>query len=678
MDRARLYTQQVACPHKIQMSAPTLPPLRPSRLHLPPVVLLGGLLAATVIIGPIAALFVRVPWHRVAEVAAAPETFALARVTLASALLSMVITTLLGVPLALWLRSMRRGANVARLLTILPLALPPVVSGLALTAALGRRGITAPILEFLGVQFGFAFAGVVTAHVFISLPFVVVAVDQALRHLDPEIIASAAGLGLRPTALVFKIILPSVAPAIVTGAGLALSRSLGEFGATLTFAGSLPGVTRTMPLGIYLEREIDTGRALVLAFFLIMLATIVLAATGAITLFIRPSKQLFQATDIGSGFDPHALRDASTPTRGGADISIKRGALQADFRPNSITAVIGPNGAGKSTLAHLISGRLRGANVIIDAQPVDGEAYVPAHRRGVVLLTQRHGLPVHTTVHKAIAMVAESSAAASTLIRAAGLQALEHIKIASLSGGQAAQVALVRALATRPRTLILDEPLAALDVAAAQRWREYLLTSARDRTTILISHNPLEIASLAESIVVLERGETVTHGTTTEILTLPPNNFVAQLAGINRIQGTIISTTDSTAVLETEAGNIHGIAQTSDLEIGAPGLAICNPEATSVRLDDAPPITESTRNHWRGIIHSIESSSSIAELRVAACGTIIRVPITTASASALKLNVGDNVWLATKATAIRITPLQPRIQTHTRTGGTPTKNADRR
>ncbi|MDO4686780.1 MAG: ATP-binding cassette domain-containing protein [Corynebacterium sp.] len=631
-------------------------PLRSSRLVLPPVVLLGGFLAASVIVGPIIALFLRVPWSRLVEVGSAPETHELLRVTLSSALLSMVITTLLGVPLALWLRSLQRGAGVIRLLVILPLALPPVVSGLALSAALGRRGITAPLLNSLGWQFSFAFSGVVVSHVFISLPFVVVAVDQALRHLDQEIISSAAGLGLRPTTLVFRIILPAVAPAIITGAGLALGRSLGEFGTTLTFAGSLPGVTRTMPLGIYLDREIDPDRALVLALFLVALATAVLAITGAISLLLRRQHPLSKATTIGEHFDVAALRTYSAPMNGGATITVQRGELQAHVPANSTTAIVGPNGAGKTTLAHLISGRMRGALVRIDDHTVDGNTFVPAHQRGVVLLSQRHGLPPHMTVHQAVAMIAHTSSVASELIRAAGLETIEHAKISSLSGGQAAQVALVRALASRPRTLILDEPFAALDVAAAQRWREFFRASVGDRTTILISHNPLEIASLAKPVVVLDHGKTIVQGSVDDVFAAPPNDFVAQLSGINRISGTVVHIDDDVITLHAGSEIIYGIAQDSNIAVGSQALCIFDPQATSIRLPDHFKVEESTKNLWNGIIRSIESFGTVTEVHIETCGTIVRVPITTTSAARLELDVSDRVIVATKTLAISIHP----------------------
>ena len=167
----------------------------------------------------------RVPWEDFAEIATAPDTVELLSTTLSAAALSTVIATILGTGLALWLSQLRRGASAVRLLVYLPLAMPPVVSGLALTAFIGRRGLLAPVLDALGWHFAFAFPGVVAAHVFVTLPFVVVAVDSALRQIDSEITASARGVGIGQWTILGRITLPTIAPAIVTGLGLAFARS---------------------------------------------------------------------------------------------------------------------------------------------------------------------------------------------------------------------------------------------------------------------------------------------------------------------------------------------------------------------------------------------------------------------------------------------------------------------
>lgn len=494
-----------------------------------------ALFALALIILPVFALGVRVPFDRLGEILTSTDTRDLLRVTLTSAVCASVIAMALGVPLALWLQHLRRGARLARLLVLLPLALPPVVAGLALSAFIGRRGIAAPLLDLLGWQFAFAFPGVVAAHVFIALPFVVITLDAALRQLDPEITSSAAAVGITPARTVRQIILPAVAPSLVSAAGLAFARSLGEFGTTLTFAGSMPGTTRTMPLGIYLAREVDAEVAYGLSAILIGLAVLTLAATALPALFSkRAPAQKARATGT---IDVARLRELTRPAGGGSDVEVEG----VRFPANTLTALVGPNGAGKTTLVGRIAGRLRGAQVRIGERLVDSANTrpVPAYQRGVVLLTQNPGLPPTATASSAITMVTRDPRRTAELLAAAGLAELAGVPVRALSGGQAAQVSLVRALATRPAVLILDEPLAAIDVDAAAQWRQVLHAARHDRTTVLITHNALDVLALADHIAVMGRGRVRTFRRASEEVEAPASRFAARLVGTNLLTGTV-------------------------------------------------------------------------------------------------------------------------------------------
>ena len=201
---------------------------QPIRLKSPLLIGLIGLIAVATIIVPVAALGLRVPWDRIGDYLARDEIRDMLLISVAAAFQSMILALVLGLGLALWVQQLGRGSAVVRLLVYLPLAMPPVVGGLALTAAFGRKGYLAPLLDALGIHFAFAFPGVVMAQTFVALPFVVVAVDSALRQLDQEILASARGVGLGRWEILGKITLPSIAPALATGAGLAFARSLGE------------------------------------------------------------------------------------------------------------------------------------------------------------------------------------------------------------------------------------------------------------------------------------------------------------------------------------------------------------------------------------------------------------------------------------------------------------------
>lgn len=494
-----------------------------------------ALIALALIIFPVVSLGIRVPFDRLGEILTSKDTRDLLRVTLSSAVCAAVIAMALGVPLALWLQHLKRGARLARLLVLLPLALPPVVAGLALSAFIGRRGLAAPLLDFLGWQFAFAFPGVVAAHVFIALPFVVITLDAALRQLDPEITYSAAAVGITPARTVRQIILPAIAPSLVSAAGLAFARSLGEFGTTLTFAGSMPGTTRTMPLGIYLAREVDAEVAYGLSAILIGLAVLTLAATALPALFSkRAPAQKARATGT---IDVARLRELTRPAGGGSDVEVEG----VRFPANTLTALVGPNGAGKTTLVGRIAGRLRGAQVRIGERLVDSADTrpVPAYQRGVVLLTQNPGLPPTATASSAITMVTRDPRRTAELLAAAGLAELAGVPVRALSGGQAAQVSLVRALAPRPAVLILDEPLAAIDVDAAAQWRQVLHAARHDRTTVLITHNVLDVLALADHIAVMGRGRVRTFRPASEEVEAPATRFAARLVGANLLAGTV-------------------------------------------------------------------------------------------------------------------------------------------
>ncbi len=493
--------------------------LREKRPRVPWPVIAAGTLAAIYILAPVLALGLRVPWGQLSDTLSSPTTHDLLRVSLSAAALSTLLSTFLGTCLALWLQQLRRASHLVRLVVYLPLAMPPVVGGLALTALLGRRGLFGPVLEQAGLHISFAFPGVVAAHLFVTLPFVVVAVDSALRQLDPEVVASARGVGLSPSTILRHIILPAILPAVFTGGALAFARSLGEFGTTITFAGSLPGSTRTMPSGIYLEREVSADKAYALSAVLIGIAILTLTAAGMPLLLRRRREQAVRALQP---MDPNALRAATAPLTPPHDLSVTVGDTTTTFRGGRVTAVVGPNGAGKTTLMRFTSGRLQGAQT---------------NTERVIMLSQNPGLPPTATVAQALTMVTNDPRRTEELLKAAGLQELVHVS--ELSGGQAAQVALLRALAARPEVLVADEPFAAMDVESAARWRHLLRISAADRTTVIVTHSCVDLTTLADDVAVMEAGEVTSQGPADRLLEQPTTRFMAELAGVNVLRGSI-------------------------------------------------------------------------------------------------------------------------------------------
>lgn len=202
--------------------------------------------------------------------------------SLKTASASTAICVLLGVPTALVLaRSRARLMRLMRPLILLPLVLPPVVGGIALLYAFGRLGLIGRYLEAGGITIAFSTTAVVLAQTFVSLPFLVVPLEGAARTAGADYEVVAATLGARPSAVWWKVTLPLLMPGLVSGAVLAFARSLGEFGATLTFAGSRQGVTRTLPLEIYLQRVNDPDAAIALSLLLVAVAALVVLSLGA-------------------------------------------------------------------------------------------------------------------------------------------------------------------------------------------------------------------------------------------------------------------------------------------------------------------------------------------------------------------------------------------------------------
>lgn len=227
---------------------------------------------------PLLGLMLRVEWAGFGSLVSTEASRAALWLSLRTATISTVLCLVLGVPLAVWLaRSSFRWVPAVRAVVLLPLVLPPVVGGIALLSTFGRRGLLGEQLDALGFEIAFTTVAVVLAQTFVSLPFLVISLEGALRAADPGYAGVAATLGARPGRVLGRVTLPLVGPGLVAGTVLSFARALGEFGATVTFAGSLQGVTRALPTEIYLQREVDPDAAVALAVLLIALAVVVIA-----------------------------------------------------------------------------------------------------------------------------------------------------------------------------------------------------------------------------------------------------------------------------------------------------------------------------------------------------------------------------------------------------------------
>jgi molybdate transport system permease protein len=251
---------------------------RPWQSRIPLLLAAPASVALLFLVLPLVGLVIRAPWPEARAVLAGADALQALKLSLITATVSVIIVLIIGVPLA-WVlaRPGLRGASLLRALITIPLVLPPVVGGVALFTVLGRTGLLGrPLYRLTGFAFPFTPYAVILAQVFVALPFLVLSVEGALRASDRRYEEAAATLGARPVTVFRRITLPLIGPGIAAGAVLAWARALGEFGATITFAGNFPGTTRTMPLEVYLALETDPGSALLLSVLLLGVSVAVL------------------------------------------------------------------------------------------------------------------------------------------------------------------------------------------------------------------------------------------------------------------------------------------------------------------------------------------------------------------------------------------------------------------
>lgn len=254
-----------------------------------PAVTIGiAIVAGAFFLLPFIALFTGITWSELPELLTTDAARDALWLSLRTATVSTLLCLLLGVPLALLLaRTAFPGRNLLRSIVLVPLVLPPVVAGIVLTEAFGRRGLLGEPLSVLGIDIAFTTAAVILAQTFVSLPFMVMTLESHLASSGQQFEQVAQSLGASKWRTLYSITLPLLGPGLMSGAVLTFARALGEFGATITFAGSLQGTTRTMPLEIYLARETDPDAAVALSLVLILVAIVVMGIA-----YLRPTKQV--------------------------------------------------------------------------------------------------------------------------------------------------------------------------------------------------------------------------------------------------------------------------------------------------------------------------------------------------------------------------------------------------
>jgi molybdate transport system permease protein len=250
------------------------------RRRPPTALILLGALGVALFLLPLFGLLWRTPWPRLVELVTSEVVADALRLSLLSSLAATTVSLVLGLPLA-WLlaRVDFPGRSMVRGLVLLPLILPPVVGGAALLFALGRRGVLGePLYRASGIVLPFSTAGVILATTFVAMPFLVITVEGAIRNLDDRFEGAAASLGAGRWTVLRRVTLPMIAPSVMAGLALTWARAFGEFGATITFAGNLPGRTQTLPLAVFVALESDREVAVAISLLMIVISLGVLIA----------------------------------------------------------------------------------------------------------------------------------------------------------------------------------------------------------------------------------------------------------------------------------------------------------------------------------------------------------------------------------------------------------------
>lgn len=343
-----------------------------------------------------------------------------------------------------------------------------------------------------------------------------------------------------------------------------------------------------------------------------------------------------------------------------ARVDARRFAARVDLPAGAVTAVVGRNGSGKSTLVQLVAGLLRpdGGSVAVDGRVVaDSASFVPPHRRTIALLDQRPLLFPHLSVLDNVAFGVRARGATARAARERALAELDAVgaagfagrRPAALSGGEAQRIALARALATDPTVVLLDEPMAPLDVGTAAAIRALLTErlGASAAAVLLVTHDPVDVWALADRVVCLEGGRVAEAGAVTDVLGRPRTGFLAELSGVNLLHG--IADADG---VRTPGGHVTGLWDAArPTPVGHPALATFPPAAVAL-FREAPD--GSPRNTWPVTVAGLDARGATVRVQLALGEQTLAADVTAQAAAALRLRLGGAVVAQVKATQVAL------------------------
>ena len=520
-------------------------------------------------------------------------------ISIKTATAATMITFFLGVAIARWMYGYRgKSKGIIDAILTAPIVLPPTVLGFLLLLLFGRNGPLGKLLMSMGVTVIFSWEATVIAAVVVAFPLMYKTALGAFKQIDRNLIACARTLGASEWTLFWRIMLPLAKPGIMAGTLLAFARSLGEFGATLMLAGSIPGRTQTIPIAIFFASE--SGKMdEALAWVLIILGISIGVITG-INLWSESHQQqnpkkikykktltlasllptadsqptkfnlrfLWKIFRIGSGdrssspqatrhSTPNLLVDIQKPLSG-FELDVK---FETGDRP---VGLLGASGAGKSMTLRCIAGMetaKSGRIVLNDRVLFDSEAGInlPSRDRKIGYLFQNYALFPHLTVAENIAFGLPKGLSAKAIrerveaqLQAVQLPGCSNHYPHQLSGGQQQRIALARAFASQPDILLLDEPFSALDTHLRNNLEKLLIANVANYqgVTLFITHNLEEAYRVCQNLLVIEGGKIVARGVKQNIFEHPPTLSVAQLTGCKNFSRAIAAGSDRVEAID--------------------------------------------------------------------------------------------------------------------------------
>lgn len=479
-----------------------------------------------------------------------------------AAIIATIITFFLGIIAARLMFSYRgKGKGLIDSILTAPLVLPPTVVGFLLLLLFGRNGPFGNFFASLNFSIIFTWYATVIAATVVAFPLMYKTALGAFKQIDSSLLACARTLGASEWTIFWRVMLPLAKPGLFSGTMLAFARSLGEFGATLMLAGSIPGRTQTIPVAIFFAAEggrMDVAFAWVVVILVISLGIITAVNLSEESSYIKGVKaQKLKDTFGNSGY--RYLQIYETISQPELLVNIQKQlqnfVLDMSFSThNQPLGLLGGSGAGKSFILRCVAGLEtpdRGQIILNGRVLYDSERGInlPSSQRNIGYLFQNYALFPHLTIAENIAF-ALPKGLSSAIIKQQVERQLISVQLGGmgdrypheLSGGQQQRVALARALASQPEALLLDEPLSALDTHLRDQVEKLIISTVQhhDGVTLFVTHNLEEAYRVCENLLVIDSGEIVAQGSKQDIFEHPSVFRVAQLTGCKNFSPAVV------------------------------------------------------------------------------------------------------------------------------------------